>query len=32
MGLVNRVLPEAELEKYVKDYAETDQRQCAAHR
>ena len=23
MGLVNRVLPEAELEKYVKDYAET---------
>jgi len=23
MGLVNRMLPEAELEKYVKDYAET---------
>ena len=23
MGLVNRVLPEAELEKYVKDYADT---------
>src|SRR5579875_1205274 len=23
MGLVNRVLPESELEKYVKDYAET---------
>ncbi len=23
MGLVNRVLPEAELEKYVKDYAAT---------
>ncbi len=23
MGLVNRALPEAELEKYVKDYAET---------
>lgn len=23
MGLVNRVLPEAELEQYVKDYAET---------
>ena len=23
MGLVNRVLPDAELEKYVKDYAET---------
>jgi len=23
MGLVNRVLPEGELEKYVKDYAET---------
>ena len=23
MGLVNRVLPDAELEKYVKDYADT---------
>jgi enoyl-CoA hydratase len=23
MGLVNRVLPDAEVEKYVKDYAET---------
>ena len=23
MGLVNRSLPEAELEKYVKDYADT---------
>ena len=23
MGLVNRVLPDAELESYVKDYAET---------
>jgi enoyl-CoA hydratase/carnithine racemase len=23
MGLVNRVLPEAELEKYVKDYSDT---------
>mgnify|MGYP001544591317 CR=1 FL=1 len=23
MGLVNRVLPEGELEKYVKDYADT---------
>jgi len=23
MGLVNRMLPEGELEKYVKDYAET---------
>ena len=31
MGLVNRVVPAAELENYVKDYAGDDRRQCAAH-
>ena len=31
MGLVNRVVPEAELESYVKNYHRHDLRQRAAH-
>ena len=30
MGFVNRVVPDAELETYVKNYARDDRRQCAA--
>ena len=31
MGFVNRVVPDGELETYVKNYAGDDRRQCAAH-